>query len=221
MNPTDTAGSIVRLAEEHGPFDVIYVDPPWWYANQTQHGGAGKPYTSGAESVYAKDPTTGRGTMTEEELCALPIRLLAARTGCVLFGWTTGPQQEIAMRVWRAWGFPYKTMAFVWNKCQVNPGAYTMSQTEFVHVGTRGRIPQPRGARNVRQWFEALETSAPLDPIEVLTAARGRHSEKPHEIRERIAEMFPAARKVELFARQTAPGWVSWGLEVPGVPEAA
>ena len=60
----------------------------------------------------------------------------------------------------------------------------------------RGKIPGPRGARNVRQ---------------LVSIKRGRHSEKPAEVRRRIDEMFPELRKIELFARgQARTGWTVW-----------
>jgi N6-adenosine-specific RNA methylase IME4 len=74
-----------------------------------------------------------------------------------------------------------------------------MSQMELCLIGKRGKIPQPRGSRNVRQ---------------LVTSLRGRHSEKPDEVRKRIEEMFPHQNKIELFARQAPRGWDIWGDEV-------
>jgi N6-adenosine-specific RNA methylase IME4 len=216
-----------------GKYQVILSDCPWWYAERVQHGGKGKPFTSGASAFYP--------TMTEAELCALPVADLADPSGAIHFGWTTGPQQEISMRVWRAWEFPYKTVAFAWRKMRVNPGFYTMSELEFVHAGFRGRIPKPRGARNERQWLAtedeeaargdllrdlawmaALESEAPpVDPLEVFEIPRGRHSAKPEAIQDRIDRMFPGLTKIELFARRKRPGWDSWGNDPAVVGDAA
>lgn len=74
-----------------------------------------------------------------------------------------------------------------------------MSQCELCLIGKRGRIPTPRGARNVRQFVSSM---------------RGRHSQKPDEVRRRIEEMFPTQRKLEMFARVAALGWDVWGNEV-------
>jgi N6-adenosine-specific RNA methylase IME4 len=98
-----------------------------------------------------------------------------------------------------AWGFKYKTVAFVWEKQKTNPGNYTMSQCELCLVGKRGKIPGPRGTRNERQFISEMRT---------------RHSTKPTEIRNRIVRMFPTQRKIELFARNTSEGWDVWGNEV-------
>jgi site-specific DNA-methyltransferase (adenine-specific) len=46
-------------------------------------------------------------------------------------------------------------------------------------------------------------------------AAKARHSEKPAEVRDVIAEQFPSPNKIELFARHRVSGWDAWGDEVP------
>ena len=76
-----------------------------------------------------------------------------------------------------------------------------MSQCELCLVFKRGKIPTPRGARNVRQ---------------LVTERRTEHSRKPVEVRRRIEEMFPRQRKIELFARDAGVhGWDTWGADVP------
>ena len=99
----------------------------------------------------------------------------------------------------KAWGFSWATVGFVWDKQRVNPGFYTMSQVELCLIGKRGKIPKPRGARNIRQLVSEL---------------RGKHSAKPAEVRSRIDLMFPTQNKVELFSRNVTPGWDVWGNEV-------
>ncbi len=113
--------------------------------------------------------------------------------------WATSPHLDQAIDLGKAWGFRWATVAFVWDKVRVNPGFYTMSQCELCLVFKRGRIPRPRGARNVRQ---------------LVSEKRHTHSRKPDEIRRRIDLMFPQAAKIELFVRSRAPGWDAWGLEV-------
>ena len=103
-----------------------------------------------------------------------------------------------AIKLGTAWGFEYKTVAFVWDKMIHNPGRYTLSQTEFVLAFKRGKFPQPRGARNIRQ---------------MLQMRRGEHSVKPLQIIDGITKMFPEQEKIELFARNNYVGWDNWGLE--------
>lgn len=48
----------------------------------------------------------------------------------------------------------------------------------------------------------------------VLREAATYHSHKPVCAYEMIEDMFPAANKIELFARNTRSGWTSWGNEL-------
>ena len=49
----------------------------------------------------------------------------------------------------------------------------------------------------------------------MIEARRGRHSEKPAAVYELIEGAYPAASKLELFARGAPrPGWAAWGNEL-------
>ena len=170
-------------------FAVLYADPPWDYGQQQQFDGRGVD-SGGAESHYP--------TMPLARLKRLRVADLAD-PDALLFLWATSPMLDQALDLMRAWGFKYMTVGFVWDKVKVNPGYYTMSQCELCLVGKRGRIPSPRGARNIRQ---------------LVVAPRGAHSAKPEEVRKRIEAMFPQQKRVELFARRIVPGWHAWGNEV-------
>lgn len=183
-------------------YSVIYADPPWHYRGQVQHGGAGKGYTSGANAFYP--------TLTIRDLCDMrpTIEKIADPEGCALYLWYSPPILKDAMQLMEAWGFRYATCAFVWNKMRVNPGHYTMSQCEMVNVGTVRRIPIPRGARNIKQYYEAPRTS---------------HSSKPTHFRHEITQMHPLQKKIELFSRfdQSQPnpgGWDDYGMDLGSVP---
>ena len=171
-------------------YDIIYADPPWDYKGQKQHAGASGPTTGGAIAHYP--------TMVLKDLKQLPIANLC-NDNALLFMWTSSPHLDQAIDLMPAWGFKYVTVAFVWDKMRVNPGYYTMSQCELVILGKRGKIPTPRGQRNVHQYVQQK---------------RGRHSAKPNEIRKRIVEMFPTQKKLELFARVKTDGWHTWGNEI-------
>ena len=51
--------------------------------------------------------------MSIDELCALPVKRLAEKD-CLLFLWATFPQLPEALQLIKAWGFQFKTVAFVW-----------------------------------------------------------------------------------------------------------
>lgn len=173
-------------------FDIIYADPPWDYKGQLQHAGQGSSDTGGAVRHY--------GTVTLEELKKLRVARIAAENS-LLFLWATNPHLDQAIDLGKSWGFKWATVAFVWDKVRVNPGFYTMSQCELCLVLKKGKIPEPRGARNVRQ---------------LVSEKRGVHSRKPDEVRRRIDAMFSELRKIELFARGRVSGWTTWGLEADG-----
>lgn len=182
-------------------YQVIYADPPWDYGGKMQYdktvlkeengGFEKKIFLSSAEFKYP--------TIKLKDLKKLDVSSIAD-DDCILFMWTTGPQMANSIELGKAWGFEYKTVAFVWDKMVHNPGRYTLSQTEFVLAFKRGKFPQPRGARNVRQ---------------MVTVHRGEHSVKPVEVIEGITKMFPNQMIIELFARNNYEGWDNWGLEIP------
>jgi N6-adenosine-specific RNA methylase IME4 len=143
--------------------------------------------------------------MQAQEIIDLPIGSIAADQS-VLFLWATSPKLPLAMEVMTAWGFDYKTVAFVWVKRNrlvsswfVGMGFYTRQNAEFVLLGTRGNKSLPRKHRGVHQIIDA--------PIDV-------HSRKPDEVHHRIDQLFDGT-KIELFARRSMPGWDIWGLEAP------
>ena len=176
----------------HPPFPnkkygIVYADPPWDYRGQKQHKGAGKKDSGGAISHY---PTVKVSEMKQWNIHTI------CKEDCLLFMWTSSPHLDQAIELGKSWGFSYATVAFVWDKVRVNPGFYTMSQCELCLCFKRGKIPQPRGLRNIRQLVTSLRTG---------------HSEKPNEVRNRIFKMFPIQSKIELFARKTFEGWDFWG----------
>jgi len=175
-------------------FDIIYADPPWHYKAH-QYDAARQANSGEAISHYP--------TVTLDDLTGLPVMDIA-NEDCLLFMWATSPNLDQAIDLGKAWGFSYVTVAFVWDKQKTNPGHYTLSQCELCLVFKKGRIPRPRGARNIRQ---------------LVSLKRGRHSEKPYEVRTRIERMFPHQEKIELFARSNLfnlEGWAGWGNEYHG-----
>ena len=104
----------------------------------------------------------------------------------------------------RSWGYVYVSIAFVWIK--LNPkaltpyfgmGQWTRSGAEFVIMGKHG---QPkRQSKSVSQIV--------MSPI-------GKHSAKPHKVRELIFVLMGDLPRIELFAREKAEGWDVWGNEV-------
>lgn len=181
------------IALPQGPFDVIVADPPWAY-NERNGGGQ-----LGASGHYR--------LMTTPDICALPVAQIAAPRA-MLFLWATWPRLGDALAVIEAWGFEYLTIAFDWVK--TNPdghgifhgiGYYSKSNTEPCLLARRGKAMKP----------------AVDDVSSVIISPRREHSRKPEAARTRISRMYPTARKVELFCRESADGWETWGNQVDAV----
>jgi N6-adenosine-specific RNA methylase IME4 len=134
-------------------------------------------------------------TMRIEEIEALEV---PAAEDAVLFLWAVPSQLPEALRVMSAWGFEYRTQ-LVWVKPWIGLGNWVRHRHELLLVGRRGNFPVPDEADR---------------PDSVVEAKRGRHSEKPERFYELLERMYPAATKLELFARRSRPGWSAWGNEV-------
>jgi N6-adenosine-specific RNA methylase IME4 len=174
-------------------YSIIYADPPWaWSKTALVNRGS-------ARAVEKEYPT-----MQPDEIKVLPVSDIS-ETCSILFMWATSPKLPQALEVMAAWGFQYKTIAFVWVKRnKIAPswftgmGFYTRQNAEFVLLGTKGDSLK-RKDKGVHQIVE--------EAISV-------HSRKPDEIRRRIDRMFDGER-IELFAREAATGWDRWGFESP------
>lgn len=180
-----------------GKYRVIYADPAWQFESWSAAGA-----DRSAQNHYP--------TMTTPEICALPIDQLAA-DDCVLFLWATGPMQRDAFAVIEAWGFTYKTIGFTWAKTRdskakvSDPASFVMGNGYWTRANPEPCLLATRGSPSRRP--EAT------DIPQLLIAPRGRHSEKPDEAYLRI-ERLVEGPYIELFARQTRPGWDAWGNEV-------
>ncbi len=186
-------------------FDIIYADPPWDYSGKLQFdkSSKGAEHMDFARNIFISSAVFKYPTLKLEQLMQIPVQQIA-KDDCLLFMWTTSPHLVHAIGLGSAWGFEYRTVAFVWDKMVHNPGKYTLSNCELCLVFKRGRIPSPRGARNIQQ---------------LVRVPRGRHSEKPVEVLRAIEKMFPTQARIELFARKKFAGWNLWGLEVPAQEE--
>jgi N6-adenosine-specific RNA methylase IME4 len=186
-------------------YSIIYADPPWAWSKQklVDRGSA-----RAVEKEYA--------TMQPDEIKALPVASIC-HPSAVLFLWATSPKLPLAFEVLSAWGFTFKSVAFVWVKTNkissqyfTGMGFYTRQNAEFVLVGTRGAL-LPRRDRSVHQIVDA-EAETIISPV-------GPHSVKPAEIRQRIERLYDGDR-IEMFARVATPEWDIWGLEAP-IPSSA
>lgn len=101
----------------------------------------------------------------------------------------------------KAWGFNYVTMITWFKDGQPGLGQYYRGLTEHCMFGRKGKLP-----------YKVVEGKR-QQGVTGFVAPRGKHSEKPKNMRQMIEKVsYPSY--IELFARQTAPGWDVWGNEV-------
>jgi len=181
-------------------YDIIYADPPWDYSGKMQFDKSGRKDVNinWHNSIFISAANFKYPTLKTSELKKIPIYEIA-KDDCLLFMWVTNPHLAQGIELGQVWGFDYKTVAFVWDKMNHNPGQYTMSYCELCLVFKRGRIPTPRGSRNEKQ---------------LIRVPRSKHSEKPIGVLKSIERMFPTQDRIELFARHKTKNWDVWGLDV-------
>lgn len=170
-------------------YNIIYADPPWTYKDKALSGnrGAGCKYD----------------VMDTKDICKLPVSDIAAENA-LLFMWVTMPKLNECFELIKAWGFEFKTCAFVWVKKNKKAdslfwgmGNWSRANAEICLLAIKGK--PKRQAANVH--------SVIISPIE-------EHSKKPAETRDRIVQLCGDLPRIELFARQTADGWDCFGSEI-------
>jgi N6-adenosine-specific RNA methylase IME4 len=173
-------------------YRIIYTDPPWKYNSRANHKTR---FRGGACGHYP--------LMTMAQIKALPIPDLADRN-CALLMWCTFPYLDKQIELFKHWGFKYRTVAFTWVK--TNPkngkpffgvGYYAKSNAEVCLLGIKGRVKPVSNSVS-----------------SIIIAPRREHSRKPEEARDRIVELFGDVPRLEMFARESAPGWDVWGNDV-------
>jgi N6-adenosine-specific RNA methylase IME4 len=181
---------------QRGAYGVIACDPPWHLKMRSDKG-------------YAKAPSRHYSVMSLDAIKALPVAELAAPDS-LLWLWATQAQLDQALAVMQAWDFQFKTVG-AWAK-QSSTGAHwhfgtgyiLRNAAEFFLIGTRGQPKtQSRRERNL------------------IVAPVREHSRKPDHAYAMLERMFPGAKRCELFARSTRPGWDCWGQEVGRFDNAA
>jgi N6-adenosine-specific RNA methylase IME4 len=185
----------MRAPLQAGQYRVIYADPPWRFATYSDKGKG-----RSAEAHY--------DCLSLQDIKSFPVAAWAA-ADAVLLLWATDPLLPRALEVIEAWGFAYKTVGFYWVKLNKSVegrlsrewpllaerdfftglGFWTRANPEPCLLATRG---QPRRRAG--------------DVAKLLIAPRREHSRKPDETYARIERLLPGPY-LELFARQSRPGW--------------
>lgn len=187
---TDAARVFGTLADSR--FGALFADPPWRYATWSEAG------------RYGRGPDRHYPTMTEQDICNLPVASLAA-TDCGLVMFATWPMLPTAMRVMEAWGFKYVTGGS-WLKLdasgrpKIGTGYRVRSVCEPFLIGKRGR---PKTGR--------------VKPSNHIKTPVREHSRKPDEAY-RFTEQLFGGPYLELFSRALRDDWAAWGNDVGRFP---
>jgi N6-adenosine-specific RNA methylase IME4 len=174
-------------------YSCILADPPWRFETWGKHTG-----NRHADTHYP--------TMGFDEILAVPMGEYAAET-CALFLWVTQwltPTHLLALE--DAWGFKHKTKAFAWVK---------LSKTGLMHWGMGTATRQ--GSEDCLLWTRGDRSLVVAHDVhQVIVAPVREHSRKPDEQYDRIERLLgmqAPGGKLEMFARQSWPGWDTWGNE--------
>jgi N6-adenosine-specific RNA methylase IME4 len=150
-------------------------------------------YDTGIETSGLRG-LAGYPDMSVEEICELPIAR-AGHRDCVLWLWTTNAFMRAAFTVLDAWGFQEKTI-LTWDKEKLGVGHWLRNVTEHCILAVRGRPVVELGSQPT-----------------IIREPRREHSRKP-EAFYRLVEGLCPGNKLEVFARESRPGWTAWGAEL-------
>lgn len=202
-----------------GTFATIVIDPPWDWGDE------------GDDDQFGRGRPTYK-TMPFDEILALPVGELAAENAH-LYLWITNRSLPKGFALVEQWGFRYIT-CLTWCKvasgmvyrCRTcykdsdlpevqscircggavqqfvtpaNPGMgnYFRGSSEQVLFGVKGSLPLLE--RNLGTWFAAPRGAG--------------HSSKPAAFYGMVEKASPGPW-LDLFARQSRPGWQAWGAEL-------
>jgi N6-adenosine-specific RNA methylase IME4 len=170
-------------------FATILADPPWQFANKS------------GKIAPEHRRLTRYSTLDLQQIMELPLSKIAADTAH-LYLWCPNALLPDGLKVLSAWGFTYKSN-LVWHKVRQDGGSdgrgvgfYFRNVTELILFAVRGK--------------NARTLSPGRRQVNFLATRKREHSRKPDEQYE-IMESCSTAPYLELFARGTRNGWVSWG----------
>jgi N6-adenosine-specific RNA methylase IME4 len=173
-------------------YRTIAIDPPWKFSGGTKN----------RPQHYPR--------MTDAEIAALPIRDLAHPDGCNILLWITSPKMETAFKVARSWRCRHSGRAFVWVKTHPREANTLFLHHDSLHVSTG--FTTRKNAEDVLFFKFGKPRRMAADVHEIIIAPRREHSRKPDEFYRR-AERLCAGPYLEIFGRESRPGWDVWGNE--------
>ena len=184
-SPADTAA----MHSAKVPHRCILADPPW------MERGGGK-IKRGADRHYP--------LMKKPDILRTMLQSGAWRPdpeGCTLFLWVTNSHLPSGLWLMEALGFRYVTNVCWLKKGNPGLGQWFRGRHELLLFGTSGRGPATHCRTDDRTLPGALYLPRP-----------GKHSKKPPAYY-KLIERRTKGPRLEMFARNSRPGWDAWGNE--------
>lgn len=182
----------VDIYNTENTYDIFYTDPPW---KQTKGN--------------LRKCRPNQGKQLDYNTCDLSEILSIHKTAFEhssskhnVFMWTIDKYLHETEILMKKLGYELHAR-FIWDKGNGIAPAFTVrfSHEYLLWFYKKGKILMP--SKNVRGRYTT-----------VLREASTKHSKKPLCAYEMIEDMFPNARKIELFARNNRTEWDCWGNEV-------
>ena len=174
-------------------FKTIYADPPWQFTNRS------------GKIAPENKKLTRYGTMNLADIKSLPVNEIADNQAH-LYLWVPNALLPQGIEVMQEWGFTYKTN-LIWEKVRKDGhpdgrgvGFYFRNVTEVLLFGVK--------TKRKTDTFRTLQPGR--SQVNLIRTMKREHSRKPDEFVSLIESCSPGPY-IELFARGTRPGWVSWG----------
>jgi N6-adenosine-specific RNA methylase IME4 len=210
------------------PYDLVVADPPYGFSSYSDKGQNRRP-----QDHY-------EWNMSDAEIMELgeAIRRVVADDS-LLFLWCPFFKLDVAMDVGRSWGYKYVTGG-VWGKGQDVPLTVLrdlgwqaqeqlarpaqlrrhidQSALDRPHSGTGFYFRGNAEPILVFRLGKALGRPADKGVINLFLTRgpREEHSVKPEKLQDALERMYPAAKKLELFAQRRRVKWTTLGGEVTG-----
>ncbi len=184
----------IDIFDTNKKYDIIYTDPPW----KQRRGGAksARPNSSGKELDYP--------TMELSEIKELHKTVLKNNTEDRhnVFMWTIDKYLHETEQMMKELGYELHAR-MIWDKVTGIPSAFTVrySHEYLLWFYRKGYILKP--CDEMRGKYSTVFRERVI-----------KHSKKPICAYEMIENMFPNAKKLEMFARSERNGWDCWGNEV-------
>lgn len=176
----------------YGQYDLIYADPPW-----KQSKGGKKSVRENSSGKPLDYPVCSLDEIKEH----LSLATAASGDNSILFLWTIDKYLFEAQEIAESLG--YKLHArMIWDKVTGIPAAFTVRYGhEYLLYMYKGKLtPVAKEERGkIHTVFREKVT---------------KHSKKPEIAYEIIERLYPNLRKLEMYARNTRPGWDCFGNEV-------